>query len=212
MSRNIIVGVTGASGAVYAQKLVQTLVQSRVHVHLVVSPYGKRLFAEELGISPLTVQSLLGQASDWITTHAHNDVGSIIASGSHRTVGMIICPCSASTLGAISSGLGENLLHRAAQVTLKEMRRLVLVYREMPMSQIDLNNALTLSRAGAVICPANPGFYMQPERIDDLVDFVVGKVLDLVGVEHRLNTRWNPQGRRQQPEGSDLSECPREEV
>ncbi len=157
------------------------------------------------------MQSLLGQASDWITTHAHNDVGSIIASGSHHTAGMIICPCSASTLGAISSGLGENLLHRAAQVTLKEMRRLVLVYREMPMSQIDLSNALTLSRAGAVICPASPGFYMQPERIDDLVDFVVGKVLDLVGVEHRLNTRWNPQG-QQQPEASDLPKCSSEEV
>ncbi len=193
MGKNIIVGVTGASGARYAQRLIKTLVETRVHVHLVISPHGKRLFAEELGISPVTVQSIAGCSTEWITTHAYNDVGSVIASGSYKSDGMVICPCSANTLGAIASGLGENLVHRAAQVTLKEMRRLVLVYREMPMSRIDLENALALSQAGAAICPANPGFYMSPQSIDDIVDFVVGKVLDLLGIEHRLNTRWDPE-------------------
>ena len=153
MNRNVIVGVTGASGAGYALKLIRVLAESGVHVHLVVSPHGRRLFADELDISPLTVKSILGHESEKITVHAHNDVGSVIASGSYKTDGMVICPCSASSLGAIASGLGENLLHRTAQVTLKEMRRLVLVYREMPMGQVDLKNALTLSQAGAVFCP-----------------------------------------------------------
>lgn len=197
MSKNIVVGVTGASGAFYARRLIQELVAAGVHTHLIFSPYGRRLFAEELGISPITVEALVGEAlavkaQSRITLHAYNDVGSVLASGSFKTDGMVICPCSASTLGAVASGLGENLLHRAAQVTLKEMRRLVLLYREMPMSQIDLKNALTLSQAGAVICPACPGFYLLPRTIDDLVDFVVGKMLDLLNVPHRLNTRWEP--------------------
>ncbi len=192
MSRNIIVGVTGASGAAYARKLIQALTESEVHVHLVVSPHGRRLFAEELGISPVTVPSILGRESEKMTLHAANDVGSIIASGSYNTDGMVICPCSANSLGAIASGLGENLLHRAAQVTLKEMRRLVLVYREMPMGQVDLKNALTLSQAGAVFCPASPGFYMMPQSIDDIIDFVVGKVLALRSRAPQLTPRCEP--------------------
>lgn len=190
--RNIIVGVSGASGARYALRLIQCLVQRRVHVHLVLSPYGKRLFADELNIMPVTVQNILGGACEWVTQYSYNDVGAVLASGSFRTEGMVICPCSANTLGAVAAGLGDNLLHRAAAVTLKEMRRLVLVYREMPMSAIDLGNALKLSQAGAVIAPANPGFYMNPSSIDDVVDFVVGKVLDLLHVPHTLNTRWDP--------------------
>ena len=191
--RQIIVGVTGASGALYARRLIQCLVENRAHVHLVMSPYGKRLFSDELDISPVDVPAILGHASERVTSYAFNDIGAQIASGSFHTDGMVICPCSAHSMGAIASGLGDNLMYRAAQVTLKEMRRLVLVYREMPMSQIDLKNALTLSQAGAVIAPANPGFYMLPQGVDDLVDFVVGKVLDLVGVAHDLNTRWDPQ-------------------
>jgi len=185
-------GITGASGARYAQKLLKCLVESRIHVHLVISPLGKRLLNEELNISPVTLEDLLGSSCEHATIYAHNDLGAPIASGSFRTEGMIICPCSANSLGAIASGLGDNLLLRAAQVTLKEVRRLILVYREMPMSQIDLTNALALSQAGAILCPANPGFYMNPLSVNDLVDFVVGKLLDLVEVEHELNTRWNP--------------------
>ncbi len=199
MEPRIIVGVTGASGAPYAAKLIRMLADARVHTHLVFSPHGKQLFAEELGINPITVQAIVGRPSEWITLHAWNDVGNLIASGSYQTDGMIICPCSAHTLGAISSGLGDNLIHRAAQVTLKEQRRLVLVYREMPMSQIDLRNALTLSQAGAIMCPANPGFYMKPQSVDDIVDFVVGKLLDLLSVKHTLHTRWEPDRPNDQP-------------
>ena len=190
MNRNIIVAVTGASGAGYARRLIQLLTDARRHVHVVFSPYGKRLFADELGIHAITAQSIVGRPCEWITLHPHNDTGSVIASGSYRTDGMVICPCSANTFGAVASGMGDNLIHRAAQVTLKEARRLVLVYREMPMSQIDLKNALTLSQAGAIVCPANPGFYMMPQSVDDIVDFVVGKILDLLNVDHDLNTRW----------------------
>ncbi len=194
MNPNVIVGVTGASGAGYARRLIEHLAAARMQVHLVMSPHGKRLFADELDIRPVTPQALVGAAAEWVTSYAYNDVGAILASGSFRARGMVICPCSSSTLGAVAAGLGDNLLHRAAQVSLKEMRRLILVYREMPMSQIDLTHALTLSRAGAVICPANPGFYMMPQCVDDLVDFVVGKLLDLLEVDHTLNTRWNPDG------------------
>jgi len=105
---------------------------------------------------------------------------------------MVICPCSGNTLAGVAGGLGNNLVTRAALVTLKEARRLVLVPREMPLSQIDLANMLRAAQAGAVVCPASPGFYLRPQTIDDLVDFVVGRVLDLLGVRHELNTRWDP--------------------
>jgi len=104
---------------------------------------------------------------------------------------MVICPCSSNTLGSVASGLGDNLISRAAQVTLKEARRLIIVHREMPLSHIDLSNMLRLQAAGAIICPANPGFYMAPKTIGDLVDFVVGRVLDLLHVPHTLNVRWS---------------------
>jgi 4-hydroxy-3-polyprenylbenzoate decarboxylase len=179
--------------------LLDCLVRAERDVHLVVSPFGRRLLADELDISTISAVALLGRETSRLTIHSHNDLGSPLASGSFLTAGMIICPCSANTMGAVASGVGDNLIHRAAQVTLKEMRRLVFVYREMPMSQIDLNNALTLSRAGAVICPASPGFYLRPERIEELVDFVVGKLLDLCGVEHSLDVRWDPNRQNEAP-------------
>jgi 4-hydroxy-3-polyprenylbenzoate decarboxylase len=145
---------------------------------------------DELGIRDVAAEALLGCECERLTIHPYRDVGSTLASGSFLTNGMIVCPCSSNTLGAIASGLAENLLHRAAAVTLKEGRRLVVVPREMPMSRIDLLNALRLSEAGAIICPASPGFYMMPESVDDLVDFVVGKLLDLMDVPHQLDTRW----------------------
>jgi 4-hydroxy-3-polyprenylbenzoate decarboxylase len=104
---------------------------------------------------------------------------------------MVICPCSSNTLGAIAAGLGDNLIRRAAAVTLKEARRLILVPREMPLSPVEIEGMLTISRAGGIICPAAPGFYLRPQRLEDLIDFVVGKVLDLLGIEHDLPIRWD---------------------
>lgn len=189
--KRIIVGVTGASGAVYAHRLIRCLCEAGVEVHLILSPNGRRLLAEELGIQTVSAQSILGRDCDQLIIYPYRDVGARLGSGSFRTDGMIVCPCSSNTLAAIAAGLADNLLNRAAAVTLKEYRRLILVPREMPMSRIDLRNAQLASEAGAIICPASPGFYMSPQSIDDLVDFVAGKLLDLIDVAHNLNTRWN---------------------
>ena len=189
-AKQIIVGVTGASGAIYARRLIECLCDAGATVHLVVTPNGKRLLSDELGLAEVSVRTLLGRDCDRVIIHPYRDVGSVIGSGSFRTNGMIVCPCSGNTLAAIAAGLAGNLLDRAAAVTLKEGRRLILVPREMPMSRIELQNALRLSEAGAIICPASPGFYMLSTAIEDLVDFVVGKLLDLVDVAHQLNTRW----------------------
>ncbi|MEK6674634.1 MAG: UbiX family flavin prenyltransferase [Planctomycetota bacterium] len=188
--KRIVVGITGASGAAYSRRLIECLCDAGVDVHLVVSPNGRRLLAEELNIAELSVESLSGREDAPLTIHPYKDVGSPLGSGSFPTDGMIVCPCSSHSLAAIATGLGENLLHRAAAVTLKEMRRLIVVPREMPMGRMDLMNALRLSEAGGVICPPSPGFYMLPQTIGDLLDFVVGKLLDLVNVSHQLNTRW----------------------
>jgi 4-hydroxy-3-polyprenylbenzoate decarboxylase len=175
---------------VYARRLIECLVAGGADVHLVVSPLGRRLFHDELAIDELNAQTLLGRVEDRLTLHPYRDVGDALASGSTKTAGMIICPCSGNTLAQVAAGMGDNLITRAAQVTLKERRRLILVPREMPFSQLDLENCLRLSHAGAVICPASPGFYMLPQRVEDLVDFVVGKLLDLLEVPHPLHTRW----------------------
>ena len=189
--KRIVTAITGASGAAYALRLLQCLARAGAEIHLVVSPHGRQLLAEELDITEASPRALLGDHADRVTLYAHQDVGSRLASGSFRTDGMVICPCSSNTLGAIASGLGDNLIRRAAAVTLKEARRLILVPREMPLSPIDLEAMLTISRAGGIICPAAPGFYMRPQRVDDLIDFVVGKVMDLLGIEHALPTRWD---------------------
>lgn len=186
----LVVAVTGASGGPYAVRLVDCLEAAGVTVHLVVSPYGQRLLAEECGVRSLDVDSILGRTSERLRIHPYRDVGSVLASGSFLTDGMVVCPCSSNTLGAVASGMGDNLIARAAQVTLKEDRRLILVHREMPLSGIDLANMVKLQQSGAIICPANPGFYLSPRSVSDLVDFVVGRVLDLIGVPHQLNVRW----------------------
>lgn len=188
--KQIVVGVTGASGAVYAHRLIGCLLEADVDVHLIVTPYGARLFADELDIKEISASSLSVKNPEGLHVYGYRDVGAKLASGSFRTDGMIVCPCSSNTLASVSSGLADNLLNRAASVTLKERRRLILVPREMPASHIDLQNSLRLSEAGAIICPAAPGFYMLPQTISDLVDFVVGKLLDLIDVEHPLKTRW----------------------
>ncbi|MCC7292660.1 MAG: UbiX family flavin prenyltransferase [Phycisphaerales bacterium] len=189
-SRRIVVAITGASGAAYARRVVDQLLRAGVEVHLVVSTFGRRLLRDELGISNVSAVDLLGREDERLVLHAYKDVGSLLGSGSFRTDGMIVCPCSTHTFAAIAAGLGDNLINRAAAVTLKERRRLILVVREMPLTHIDLLNAVRLSDAGAIVCPASPGFYMVPRTLEDIVDFVAGKVLDLVGVAHELNVRW----------------------
>jgi len=158
-----------------------------------VTPNGKRLFHDELDITDVSDVGLLGHASTQLVIHSYRDVGSVLGSGSFRTDGMVVCPCSGNTLASIAAGLSSNLLDRAAAVTLKEGRRLILVPREMPLSRIELQNLLRACKAGAIICPASPGFYMRPASIDDLVDFVVGKLVDLLGIPHDLKTRWADQ-------------------
>lgn len=202
-SKRIIVALTGASGAPYARRLLDCLLQAGTQVHLVVTPAGQRLLRDELGIRETSCRALIGRDDDRLTVQPYRDIGATIASGSFLTDGMIVCPCSSNRLASIAAGLGDNLLDRAAAVTLKERRLLVLVPREMPLSRIDLLNALRLTESGVVICPASPGFYMRPETIDDLVDFVVGKLLDLFGIDHELNTRWSEQlGAEPRPTGA----------
>lgn len=198
--RVIVVGITGASGGAYAVRLLEVLDRAGAVVHLVVSPLGRRLLAEECGIHALQPESLIGRPTDRLRIHNFRDVGCVLASGSYRTDGMVICPCSSNTLGAVASGLGNNLITRTAQVTLKEVRRLVLVHREMPLSGVDLENMMRLQRAGAIICPANPGFYLMPQTVSDLVDFVVGRVLDLLNVPHQLNVRYRPGDATSEPD------------
>ncbi|MBX3396672.1 MAG: UbiX family flavin prenyltransferase [Phycisphaerae bacterium] len=193
MNKRIVVAVTGASGAPYSRRLIECLARADAEVHLVVSPYGRRLFLDEMAIADPTPERLIGaELAERVVVHPYRDVGDQLASGSFLTDGMIICPCSSNTLGEVAAGLGGNLIARAAAVHLKESRRLILVPREMPVSQIELESMLRISRAGGIICPAAPGFYMIPKKIDDLVDFVVGKLLDLVGLPHNLKTRWIP--------------------
>lgn len=168
-------------------------------LHLVVSEYGRRLLFDEAGIRDLRLETLApglaaGPDADSIDArlfiHPHKDVGAVIASGSFMHDGMVVLPCSSTSLGAIATGSGSNLLTRAAMVTLKERRPLIIAHRETPLSLIDIENMRTLTLAGAIICPTNPGFYLAPRRVEDLVDFMAGKVMDLLKVPHDLKTRW----------------------
>ncbi|MFQ5422743.1 MAG: UbiX family flavin prenyltransferase [Phycisphaerae bacterium] len=193
MEKHLVVGITGASGAAYARRLLQVLCESGTRVHLIISPHGRQLLAEELDMTDPTPAALVGEdAAGAVTSHTYRNVGSALASGSFLTDGMIICPCSVNTLADVACGTGANLITRAAAVHLKEARRLVLVPREMPISQIDIANMLRISQAGGMICPASPGLYLRPRCVDDLVDFVAGKLCDLLGVPHTLRTRWKP--------------------
>ncbi len=189
---DIVTAITGASGAMYAQRFIQGLVAARVNVHLVVSPLGKRLLHDELGMEGIDVAALAGATNHTVTLYNYNDVGSKLASGSFLHDGMVIVPCSSNTLGEVAHGLGGNLISRAAAVTLKERRKLILAHREMPLSAIDVNNYKILTDAGVIIAPCNPGLYLNPTTVGEIVDFVAGKLLDLVGVPHKLETRWEP--------------------
>ncbi len=189
----IVVGITGASGAPYAVKLLQQLVTAHRPVSLIVSKYGMRLLDTESGISSMDeLRKAVGKDA-WdscVETFSNEDRGAPPASGSALTAGMIVCPCSMGTLSAIAAGSSRSLIERAADVTLKERRKLVLVPRETPLSAIHLGNMLRLTRAGAVVMPASPGFYHRPKQISDLIDFVVARMLDHLGVEQTLVQRW----------------------
>ncbi len=189
---HVVLAITGASGAAYSLRLLRALLDSDRHVHLAISPLGSRLLAEELAMYTVDATRLAGAAGDRLLIYDFDDLGSRLASGTFLTNGMVICPCSSNTLASVASGLADNCITRAAAVHLKERRRLILVHREMPVSRIDLENMLKVDAAGGIICPACPGFYNRPESVGDLVDFVAGKVLDLLGVEHSLIRRWQP--------------------
>lgn len=189
---DIVTAITGASGALYAKRFIQGLCTAGVRTHLVVSPLGRRLLHDELGMDSIDLTALAGSAQHSITLYNYNDVGCKLASGSFIHQGMVVVPCSSNTLGAVAHGIGDNLIARAAAVSLKERRRLVLAHREMPLSAIDVNNYKILTDAGAIISPCNPGFYLNPASVGEVVDFVAGKLLDLVGVQHQFDTRWDP--------------------
>jgi 4-hydroxy-3-polyprenylbenzoate decarboxylase len=197
----IFLGITGASGAPYAARALEALTGAGCEVGLCVSRAGAHVLSHELldrGPGPpadpgAVVEEVVAAhalAPGRVEVLGLQEMTSRFASGSARSGGALIAPCSGSTLGAIASGVGANLVHRCADVMLKERRPLVLVPRETPVSAIHLENMLTLTRAGAVVMPAAPGFYNRPARIEDLVDFVVGKALDHLGVEHDLLKRW----------------------
>jgi flavin prenyltransferase len=193
----IVVGITGASGAPYAVRLLQQLTAAHRSVSLIVSKYGMRLLVAEMGIASMdALRDAVGK-SGWdscVQSYSNDDRGAPPASGSALTAGMIVCPCSMGTLSAISVGSSRSLIERAADVTLKEKRKLILVPRETPLSAIHLANMLRLTRAGAVVMPASPGFYHRPETISDLVDFVVARMLDHLQVEQSLVKRWDGAG------------------
>ncbi|MDP9173891.1 MAG: UbiX family flavin prenyltransferase [Planctomycetota bacterium] len=193
---DIITAITGASGALYSQRFIAGLVAAGVNVHLVVSPLGRRLLHDELGMETVDLAALSGTASHSIMLYNYNDVGSKLASGSFLHQGMVIVPCSSNTLAEVAHGLGDNLISRAAAVTLKERRRLIIAHREMPLSPIDVNNYKLLSDAGVILAPTNPGFYLNPMSVADVVDFVAGKLLDLLGIGHSMDTRWDPKNVR----------------
>lgn len=189
----IVTAITGASGAPYAVRLLEQLLAADREIWLVVSSHGLRLLRTEADIDSVDALRARVGASSWkrlVTVYDDADRGAAPASGSALNAGMVVCPCSMGTLSAISIGASRSLVERAADVALKERRRLVLVTRETPLSAIHLQNMLRVTRAGAVVLPAAPGFYGRPESVADLVDFVVARVLDQLGVEHQLVKRW----------------------
>src|SRR3954466_12459084 len=192
----IVTAITGASGAAYAQRFIQGLVAAGVQTHLIISPLGRRLLYDELGMETPDLPTLAGTKDHTITLYNYNDVGAKIASGSFLHDGMVIVPCSSNTLCGVAHGLGDNLINRAAAVTLKERRRLVIAHREMPLSPMDVTAYKILTDAGAIVCPANPGFYLNPTTVGEVVDFVAGKLLDLIKVPHAFDTRWDPKALR----------------
>lgn len=190
----IVIGITGASGAIYGIRALQVLQKLEVETHLVITDAALETIRLETDFKESDVRHLATE------THRPSDIASKIASGSYPTDGMLVIPCSMKTLAGIASGYSDNLLLRAADVTIKERRRLVLVVRETPLSLIHIENMATVTRAGAIVLPATPAFYQRPNTVAALVDQVVGKALGILGVEQHLSERWNgprtPRSRR----------------
>ena len=208
---SLVLAITGASGAPYAVRLLEVLLAAGEEVHLTISPAGQAVVKTELGrnvdLNAFRLQDLLPSPTHMPTQSRGHDTRAVspdpslhywhyqnlmapIASGSHRTRGMVICPCSGGTLAAISHSLGTNLIHRAAEVHLKERRKLILVPRETPLSLPQIDNMRRVTEAGAVVLPASPGFYHGVQSVQDLIDFVVARICDQLGVEHSLVKRW----------------------
>lgn len=199
-AEDLVVAFTGASGAIYGVRLLEVLLQAGRQVHLTISPAATQVIEQELErkveLERFSLAALLGAEAvrnvDPAALHYHDyrDFHAGIASGSFRTAGMAVCPCSMGTIGAIAHGLSQNVIHRAADVHLKERRRLVLVPRETPLNLIQLRNLTACAEAGAIVLPAMPAFYTKPKSLQDAVDFVVGRICDVLGVEHQLLRRW----------------------
>lgn len=201
---SITIAVTGASGAIYATRTLAALLSRGLHVELVISDYGRRLLFDELG-ERATLERLVPYLSEkygseveqgTITIHSNKDLGATIASGSHACKGMVIVPCSMKSLAGVAHGLSRNLVERAADVMLKERRPLVIVPRETPMSLMQLRNMVLCAEAGAIILPAMPAFYQMPKTLDDLADFMAGKILSALGFDHDLYPMWTGQVQR----------------
>ena len=182
--RRLIVALTGASGTIFGVRLLQMLRGTGIETHLVMSRWAARTLVHETPFTPEQVQRLAD------VVHPLGDQGASISSGSFVTMGMVVVPCSARTLAAIAHGIGDNLIHRAADVVLKERRKLVLAVRESPFSEIHLENMLKLARMGTVICPPLPAFYTRPASIDEMVDHSVSRILDQLGIHLNIN-RWS---------------------
>jgi 4-hydroxy-3-polyprenylbenzoate decarboxylase len=198
-ANDIVFAITGASGAPYAARLLEVLLDSRAVIHVTISPAAVQVFESELGVrldlrNPSLAALLRERAArlplENVRYHHFQDFRAGIASGSFLTRGMVICPCSMGTVAAIAHGTSQNLIHRAADVHLKERRKLILVPRETPLGLVQLRNLTACAEAGAVVLPAMPAFYTRPASIGDMIDFVVGRVCDQLGVEHALFPRW----------------------
>jgi len=194
----VTLALSGASGMAYGLRLLECLLAADLQVYLLVSQAAHIVAKQELGVAlPARASDLERQLSESLNTRdgqlrvfGREDWNAPVASGSNPADAMVVCPCSMGTLAAIAHGLSDNLIERAADVMLKEQRKLILVPREAPFSTLHLENMLTLSRMNAVILPANPGFYHQPQSVSDIVDFVVARILDQLGVQHELMARW----------------------
>ncbi|MGA2785340.1 MAG: UbiX family flavin prenyltransferase [Candidatus Bathyarchaeia archaeon] len=181
----IVVGITGASGAILGIKLLEALKDAKVESHLIISRMAEVTIKAEVGIDPDQVRSMANHS------YSPDGVETKLASGSFRHDGMVVIPCSMKTMAAIANGYSSELISRAADVTLKEKRKLIIVPRETPMNIIHLRNMLTLAEAGAVILPPMPAFYTKPKNVDDIVSYVVGKVLDVLDIPNNIFTRWD---------------------
>ena len=188
-----LVCVTGASGSLYAVRTLRALVAARQDVHLVASVWGERVLIAETGGSSMDWATRIGIPPDRVYNAAHLE--SVVSSGSFRLDGTIMVPCSMSTVAALASGTAANLVHRAGAVALKEGWPLVVVPRETPLSLVDLRNLTALAEAGAAVLPACPAFYSNPKTLDDLADFIAGRILDRLGVPNELFRRWDPHGK-----------------